>query len=74
MEFNRVISGKEYHFKPIGNKTYLVSFGHESWIVYGKMERKTFVWTCADDTLPKQLLADFGHCIDAHLSGKKQPL
>jgi hypothetical protein len=72
MEFTRIIGGKEYHFKTIGNKTYLVSHGYESWIVYGKTERKVFMWTCADDTLPKQLLEEFGHTIDAQLSGRKQ--
>jgi hypothetical protein len=71
MEFTRIIGGKEYHFKSIGNKTYLVSFGFESWIVYGKVERKVFIWTCADDTLSKELLEEFGHSIDAQLAGRK---
>ncbi|MFL5808487.1 MAG: hypothetical protein ACJ749_03140 [Flavisolibacter sp.] len=73
MEFNCVIGGKEYHFKNIGIKTWLVSQGHDSWIIYGKIERKVFRWTCADETLSKQLLDEFGHSIDAQLSGRRQP-
>jgi hypothetical protein len=67
MEFDRLTEGKTFHFKKIAHQTFLVQSNEDYWIIYQKKIHNRLIWTCADESIPEQLLEILSHFLEDHL-------
>ena len=67
MEFHRLIEGEQFHFKKIAHQTFLIQSRQDSWIIYQKKIHQGSVWTCADESIPPDLLETLSNTIEEYL-------
>ena len=67
MEFHRLIEGEQFHFKKIAHQTFLIQSREDSWIIYQKKIHQAYVWTCADESIPPDLLETLSNAIEEYL-------
>ncbi|MFL5742374.1 MAG: hypothetical protein ACJ75B_19280 [Flavisolibacter sp.] len=72
MEFHRSIEEEQFHFKKIAHQTFLVQSREDSWIIYQKKIHQRVIWTCADESIPPDLLETLSEVIEKYLNSPTQ--